>query len=206
MPDDGRLVERALHGELEAFEELVRRHERQVLALARRMLRNEADAEDVTQEAFASALDHLEKFRGETSFRSWLMTIVSHAALKVLRKKNSLPTVPLDEESLDGLPRPEFIADWREGPTSLLERKETMRHIQEALDELSENYRLVFLLRDVGELSIRETAGLLGLTENNVKVRLLRARLALREKLTRVFGDSTARIAPHAHGGTEETA
>lgn len=202
--DDAELVRRAKTGELAAFEELARRHEGAVYALARRILRHEQDAEDVTQQTFLSVLEHLDGFREEASFRTWLLRIATHAALKVLRKRRGLPTVSLDEilaPDPDGqsLPHPEYIADWRETPEQLAWRQETRQLIEEALDELDDKHRLVFLLRDVQGLSVRETAEVLGLSEVNVKVRLLRARLKLRERLTRVFGDPARRLEPHRH-------
>jgi RNA polymerase sigma-70 factor, ECF subfamily len=190
---DAELVRRAKAGELDAFEELTRRYERQVYSLAFRIVRQEQDAEDVTQEAFLSAMEHLAGFREEARFSTWLMRIATHAALKILRKRRGLDTVSLEastEPDPEGaIPHPEFIADWRQSPEELVHRNETRRLLDEALDRLDEKHRFVFLLRDVEGLSVRETAGALGLSEVNVKVRLLRARLQLREQLTRVFGD-----------------
>ena len=201
---DAELVRRAKHGDLNAFEELINRHERRVYSLARRILRHEHDAEDVTQQALLSAVEHLPEFREEASFSTWLMRIATHAALKVLRKRKGLPTVSLEEatepsEDDDAAPHPEFIADWRENPVTLAQRAETQRLLEEALDDVDEKYRMVFLLRDVEGLSVKETAEALGISEANVKVRLLRARLQLRERLTRAFGDEAKRLQPHAH-------
>jgi RNA polymerase sigma-70 factor (ECF subfamily) len=198
---DAELVRRAKAGELPAFEELVSRYERRVYSLAWRMLRNPHDAEEVTQQAFISALEHLADFREQSSFYTWLMRIASHAALKVIRKRKGLPTDSLDaatDPARNGenrIPHPEYIADWRDSPETLVGRNETRQLIEEALAQLDEKHRLVFLLRDVEGLSIRETAEATGLSEANVKVRLLRARLALRERLTRAFGDETRRAA-----------
>ena len=202
---DAELVRRAKAGELAAFEALANRYEQRVYALARRILRHPQDAEDVTQQAFLSALEHLDGFREEASFSTWLLRIATFAALKVIRKRNGLEVVSLDEATepspdRDSIPHPEYIADWRESPERLVSRNETRRLIDEALDELDEKHRVVFLLRDVEGLSVRETAEALGLSEVNVKVRLLRARLQLRERLTQAFGDPAKRLAPHAHG------
>jgi RNA polymerase sigma-70 factor (ECF subfamily) len=188
---DAELVRRAKAGELPAFEELVSRHERRVYSLAYRMLRNPHDAEDVTQQAFVSALEHLADFREESSFYTWLMRIASHAALKIIRKRKGLPTESLDDPAI---PHPEFIAEWKDSPAKLAQQNETAKLIEDALAELDEKHRLVFLLRDVEGLSVRETAEATGLTEANVKVRLLRARLQLRERLTRAFGDAARAI------------
>jgi len=203
-PSDVELVRRAKAGELEAFETLAGRYERKVYSIARRILRHEQDAEDVTQQTFLSALEHLDGFREEASFSTWLLRVATHAALKVIRKRNGLPTVSLEantepQEGYDSLPHPEYIADWRESPEELVGRNETTRLIDEALSDLDEKHRAVFLLRDVEGLSVKETADALGLSESNVKVRLLRARLQLRERLTREFGDPARRFDPHQH-------
>ena len=195
---DAELVRRAQAGALDAFETLTVRHEQRVFSLARRMLRQEQDAEDVTQQTFLSALENLKSFRGEASFATWLLRIATHAALKVIRKRKGLKTVSLEEategtDSMDSVPHPEFIADWRQSPEQLVQKREIQRLLDEALAKLDEKHRLVFLLRDVEGLSVRETAGALGLSEANTKVRLLRARLQLREHLTRALGDPDKR-------------
>jgi RNA polymerase sigma-70 factor (ECF subfamily) len=204
--DDSVLVRRAKAGELDAFETLVSRHERLVYTIARRLTGNDQDAEDVTQQAFIGAMEGLDTFRGEAGFGTWLRRIATHAALKILRKRRGLPTVSLDaatepREGYDTVPHPEYIADWRETPEQLLERRETARLIDDALERVDEKHRLVFLLRDVEGLSVKETAEALGLSEANVKVRLLRARLQLRERLTAAFGDPAKRLQPHRHDG-----
>ena len=173
---------------------LTNRYEQRVYGLAMRMLRQEQDAEDVTQQTFLSVLENLEGFRGEASFSTWVLRIASHAALKIIRKRKGLNTVSLEEatepsDDLNSIPHPEFIADWRQSPEHLVERNEVRRLLDDALTRLDEKHRLVFLLRDVEGLSVRETADALELSEGNVKVRLLRARLQLREDLTRVLGD-----------------
>jgi RNA polymerase sigma-70 factor (ECF subfamily) len=166
-------------------------------------LQNEQDAEDVTQQAFLSALEHLDSFREEASFKTWLVRIATHAALKLIRKRKGLETVSFEEATedsngLDSIPHPEYIADWRQSPEQLVERNETLQLLDEALAQLDEKHRLVFLLRDVEGMSVKETTDALGLTESNVKVRLLRARLQLREHLTRSLGDPRTRI-EHVH-------
>lgn len=205
---DTDLVRCAKAGDLDAFDALATRYEQRVYTLARRMLRNPDDAEDVTQETFLSALEHLEGFREEASFYTWLMSIASHAALKVIRKRQGLDTVSIEVAIGDGdegdfIPHPEYIADWTENPERLLEQKETRRLLEEAMAELGEKYRLVFLLRDVEGLSVRETAEALGISVANVKVILLRARLQLRERLTRAFGDEATQVRSSHHHGLE---
>jgi len=209
---DQELVIRAKNGDLSAFETLVSRYEQRVFNLAMRMLHNVHDAEDVTQQTFLNALEHLEEFRGDASFATWLYRIATNAALKNLRKKRGLPTVSLEEstelqEERDTIPHPEYLADWRQSPQELIQNNEVRALIQQALDELDEKHRLVFLLRDVEGLSVKETAQALGISEANVKVRLLRARLQLREKLTRTFGDPKTLVKPeHKHKNSESRA
>jgi RNA polymerase sigma-70 factor (ECF subfamily) len=201
---DSDLVRRAKAGELEAFEQLAARYEQKVYSLARRIVQQSEDAEDVTQQTFLSAVEHLDGFREEASFSTWLLRVATHAALKVIRKRRGLPMVSLEantepQEGYDTIPHPEYIADWRESPEQLVERHETGQLIDAALAELDEKHRVIFLLRDVEGLSVKETAEVLGLSEVNVKVRLLRARLQLRERLTVAFGDPARRREPHRH-------
>jgi len=196
---DAELVQAARQGEMAAFDELVTRHERRIYSLTFRILQNAHDAEDVTQQAFTSAIEHLPGFREESSFATWLNRIATFAALKVIRKRQGLHTMSLEEateprEDYDSVPHPEYIADWRESPARLVERNETRQLLDEALRQLDEKHRLVFLLRDVEGLSVAETAQALGLSESNVKMRLLRARLQLREQLTRKLGDPAKRL------------
>jgi RNA polymerase sigma-70 factor (ECF subfamily) len=205
-PPDLALVARAQAGELDAFEALANRYEQRVYALALRMLRHQQDAEDVTQQTFLSALENLGGFRGDASFATWLLRIATHAALKVIRKQKGLDTISLEEataepDGYDTIPHPEYIADWRHSPEQLVQKNEIQRLLDEALAKLDEKHRLVFLLRDVEGLSVKETAEALGLSEANTKVRLLRARLQLREQLTRTLGDPERRVVrgPHNH-------
>jgi RNA polymerase sigma-70 factor (ECF subfamily) len=193
------LVARAKAGELDAFEALTNHYEQRVYSLALRMLRQEQDAEDVTQQTFLSALENLAGFRGDASFATWLLRIATHAALKVIRKRKGLDTISLEaateeSDSYDTAPHPEYIADWRQSPEQLVQKHETQRLLDEALAKLDEKHRLVFLLRDVEGLSVKETAEALGLSEANTKVRLLRARLQLRELLTLTLGDPDRRV------------
>ena len=202
---DSELVGRAKAGELAAFEALTNRYEQRVYSLALRMLRQEQDAEDVTQQTFLSVVENLDGFRGEASFSTWLLRIAAHAALKVIRKRKGLDTVSLEEVTEGAndsgtIPHPEYIADWRQSPEELVHKKEIRRLLDEALSKLDEKHRLVFLLRDVEGLSVKETAEATGLSEANTKVRLLRARLQLRELLTRALGDPAQRaVRSHTH-------
>ena len=201
---DTKLVGRARAGELDAFEALTNRYEQRVYSLALRMLRHEQDAEDVTQQTFLSALEGLAGFRSDASFSTWLLRIATYAALKVIRKRKGLDTISLEEatepgDDYDTIPHPEYIADWRQSPEQLVHKNEIRRLLDDALVKLDEKHRMVFLLRDVEGLSVRETAEALGLSEANTKVRLLRARLQLREELTRSLGDPARQVTRQPH-------
>ena len=200
------LLRRARSGDLQAFEDLVDCYEDRVYRLARRITDNDHDAEDVTQQTFISALEHLDTFREEASFSTWVLRIATYGALKIIRKRKGLPTVSLDEavapdadDDYNRVTHPEFIADWKDSPEHLSQNNETRRLIDEALAELYDKHRAVFLLRDGEGFSVKETADALGISEANVKVRLLRARLQLRERLTRVLGDPSRRLPSHDH-------
>lgn len=198
------LVRRARAGDFGAFEELVGRYERHVYTLARRIVGVEADAEEVVQETFLSLVEHLADFAGQSAFKTWLVRIATNHALKVLRRRRTHPEVSLDgpagaEDDAGPLPHPEFIAPWRDDPADLAQDHETRRLLDQAVGELDEKYRVVFVLRDVEGLSTEETANAVGISEANVKVRLLRARLMLRERLTRVLGDQGRRVEGHRH-------
>ena len=161
----------------------------------------------ITQQTFLSALENLSGFRGEASFSTWLLRIATHAALKIIRKRKGLDTVSLEEtteatDNPDVVQHPEYIADWRQSPEELVHNNEIRRLLDEALSHLEEKHRMVFLLRDVEGLSVKETAEALVLSEANTKVRLLRARLQLRELLTRTLGDPARQVVrahDHAH-------
>jgi RNA polymerase sigma-70 factor, ECF subfamily len=181
----------------------VAKYERQIFGVARRIVGQHQDAEEVTQQTFLSVLEHLGEFREESQFRTWLLRIATNHALGLLRKRSVREAYSLDkidsEDSYEGIPRPEFIATWNETPDQLAMRQETKTSIEDALASLNEKYRVVFVLRDIEELSTQETANILGITPEAVKVRLLRARLMLRERLTRLFGNESSKVAAHDH-------
>lgn len=202
--EDLSLVHLAQQGNLPAFESLVAKYERRLYLLAYRVLGQAEDAEEVVQETFLSVIEHLEGFREESSFATWLIRIATNHALAILRKRKVRASHPLGDATADDdsepVPHPRFIAQWRETPDLIAARRETRQLLDRALAELDEKYRVVFVLRDVEGLSTTETAQALGLSESNVKVRLLRARLMLRERLTRLFGDETTAVEPdHSH-------
>jgi RNA polymerase sigma-70 factor (ECF subfamily) len=201
--EDRDLIQSARRGDFSAFEALVAKYERRLFSLAFRIVGRRHDAEEVVQQTFLSVVEHLEEFREESTFYTWVTRIATNHALALLRRNKVRSTLPLRDdrssESYGDLPHPEYIAQWRETPEDIAARRETQALLNEALDELDEKYRVVFVLRDVEGLSTNETAEALGITPSNVKVRLLRARLMLREKLTRVFGDESTRVVPDHH-------
>ena len=198
---DNELVKQAQVGDYQAFESLVSRHERPLYAAAWHLTHNHHDAQDVVQNAFLAAMEHLSSFRQDASFSTWVTRIAVNFALKLLRARRQHPSVAMDAADGDGgaVPIPQYIADWRSDPARAVQRRELRAILDDAVLRLPEGQRLVFVLRDVQGLSVRETAQVLQLTENNVKVRLLRARLALRELLTKRFGDPATRQQPHEH-------
>src|SRR5271167_1378091 len=178
------LIRRIRQGEHELFYELIRPYERRVYAAALAILRNEADAEDAAQEAMLKAFKHIGQFRGESRFSTWLIQITVNEARMRRRKEHAEIMEPIaDREDQEGNYTPRDFADWREIPSETLERNEVRQKLAEALAELGQIYREVFVLRDMQHLSIEETAKALGISSASVKTRLLRARLMLRDLL-----------------------
>jgi RNA polymerase sigma-70 factor (ECF subfamily) len=198
VESDRDLVAKAKSGDFAAFEQLVSRYERRVFRAAARIVGRREDAEDVVQDTFTSVIEHLAGFREESGFYTWLMRIAVNHALKRLRKRRRWLNVsdgsPQAEETYGEIPHPEFIAPWRDNPALVAERHEVQKLLGEALIELDEKYRTVFVLRDMEERTTAEVAEILGISESNVKVRLLRARLQLRERITRTLGDESRRL------------
>jgi RNA polymerase sigma-70 factor (ECF subfamily) len=186
--DESALVQRAKRGETEAYSELVRKYENKVFRLAKNITQNDEDAEDVLQDAFVKAYEHLDDFHEQSKFYTWLVRIAVNEALMRLRKRKTDRTVPLDEPVDTGEETVvREIAVWEDNPEEKYGTTEIRRILDEAIQSLKPAFRTVFQLRDIEELSTEETAQLLGLSIPAVKSRLLRARLQLREKLTRAF-------------------
>ncbi len=186
--DEPALLARAKAGDAAAFSELVKQYDRRIFRMAKQITQNDEDAEDVLQETFLKAYSHLADFQGNSKFYTWLVRIAVNEALMKLRRRRSDRTVPLDEPvdtGEDELVRE--IAVWEENPEQKYSREELGQLLDEAVESLKPAYRTVFVLRDIEELSIEETAEALNLSISAVKSRLLRARLQLREKLTRLF-------------------
>lgn len=179
------LLNRAQRGDVDAFSQLIRPLERAVYLSAFSLLRNEADAEEVSQEAVLKAFRSISRFRGEAKFSTWLIQIAINEAKMKLRKdrRHLYESIEEGQVSEDGDYIPRDFADWREIPSETLERKELRDALSDALHALPEKYRTVVMLRDIQHLSIVETAQVLGISEANVKTRLSRARLQMRDAL-----------------------
>jgi len=186
--DELALVDAARAGDAAAFSELVEKYERKIYRLAKHITQNDEDAEDVLQESFLKAYTHLDSFHGDSKFYTWLVRIAVNEALMKLRKRKSDKTVSLDEPQDTGedLVARE-IAVWDDDPEKKFSRDELGEILDEAVQSLKPSFRTVFVLRDIEELSTVDTAVTLGISVPAVKSRLLRARLQLREKLTRYF-------------------
>jgi RNA polymerase sigma-70 factor, ECF subfamily len=189
---DKDLVSRAAGGDAAAFTELVTRHQDHLYALAARLLRDPNEAEEVVQEVFLTALEKLSTFRGDAAFGTWLHRVAANAALMRLRKRRRAPDGLLEEPVEELLPR--FDAqgnlvlrgpahDWSKQADDQLSDRQIRKAVEDAVQNLPDDYRIVFLLRDVEELSSETMAELLGISVAAVKSRLHRARLALRERL-----------------------
>jgi RNA polymerase sigma-70 factor, ECF subfamily len=182
-------LERVRGGDSEAFHDLVRPHERAIYITAYSILHDPTEAEDAAQETVLKAFRNLNQFRGEARFGTWLVTIAINEARMRLRSRQRARLESLDAPASDD---PDYvpvqIRDWREIPSQALERRELREALTRALAALGDKYREVLVLRDVQMLSVAETAAILGITTGNVKVRLLRARLQMRDRLVTELG------------------
>ena len=178
-------IRRILAGEKHLFHQLIRPCERAIYFLLHSLLHNEAEAEDAAQETAIKVYRNLHLFRGDSQFRTWVLSIARNEGLGRLRR-----TANRREESLDALTdgdagdfTPAILTSWREIPAEALERQELARLLRQSIDGLPEIYRNVVLLRDIQEMDVRETAAALGVTEGAVKVRLHRGRALLQRAL-----------------------
>jgi RNA polymerase sigma-70 factor (ECF subfamily) len=188
VKEELELVARARQGDTAAFSTLLRRYEGKIFRLAMNITQNREDAEDVLQEAFLKAYEHLDQFQGNSKFYTWIVRIAVNQALMKLRKRKSDRAVSLDEQidtGEDTVVRE--IAAWDPDPEQQYSQEELHKILNEAVLDLAPIYRTVFTLRDIDGLSTEETAEALDLSVPAVKSRLLRARLQLRDKLTRFF-------------------
>jgi RNA polymerase sigma-70 factor, ECF subfamily len=185
---DLALVHASQNGDMAAFEELVRRYDRKLLRIAQNVMHHWEDAEDAVQEAFLSAFQHLRDFRGDSQFSTWIFRITVNRCLMKLRQRQTRKEVSHDngfqseEQSL-----PFDIADWAANPEQCYRANEFREILRKNLGGLPAGLRLVFVLRDVEGVSLEETAQVLRLTVGTVKTRSRRARLLLRERLSKFF-------------------
>jgi len=184
---DEELVQKAQQDDERAFGKLVERYETKVYSLAMKMLRNPEDAEDVLQDTFLRAYRGIKSFQGNSTFSTWIYRITANSALMRLRKKK-LPTVSIDDAGERETPI--NIADWSPGPVEQLLTQETQKAMDEAIEALPPEFKQVFILRDVEELSNSEVAEILDLSVAAVKSRLHRARLKVRNRLSLYFSDT----------------
>ena len=186
--DETALVALARQGDTQAFNELVEHYQRKIFRLAQNITQNREDAEDVLQETFLKAYEHLPEFEGHSKFYTWIVRIAVNEALMKLRKRKWDKTVWLDEPATvgeDSVARE--IAVWEDNPEQRYSKEEMHDILEKAVNGLAPPYRTVFVLRDMDGLSTEDTASALDLTVPAVKSRLLRARLQLRDKLTAFF-------------------
>jgi RNA polymerase sigma-70 factor, ECF subfamily len=185
---DIALVERAKAGDSAAFEQLVRQYDRQIYRTALHITQNREDAEDITQDVFFKAFQKLEQFQGNSKFSTWLVRIAVNESLMRLRRRKTSKTVSMDQdvETEEGA-IPRDFAEWRPNPEQIFSQSELGDILRKTIAGLPPGFRTVFTLRDIENLSTEETAEALGLSVPAVKSRLLRARLQLRERLSRYF-------------------
>ena len=195
---DHDLVQGALANDPEAFRTIMRRHNQRLFRIARAVVRNDSVAEDVVQEAYLRAFEHLETFRGDASLTTWLHRVVLNEALGRLRKSSTRREVPLVTEpaSADIVPFPNAAS--LEDPERALAQRQILRLVEEATDALPEAFRLVFTARVIEAMSVEETAALLGIKPETVRSRLHRARQLLRRHIDRKIGPVLMNAFPFA--------
>jgi RNA polymerase sigma-70 factor, ECF subfamily len=187
--NDLDLVHASKDGDVGAFEELVKRYDRKLFRIAQSVTHNVEDSQDAVQEALLKAFQHLDQFREESQFSTWLIRITVNQSLMKLRKNRAIREVSLDEDlQPDGDPLPMEVADWAPNPEQLYWASELRLILVKALSDLELISRTVFVLRDIEGLSTDQTADVLNLSLTAVKARLWRSRLQLREHLNRYFG------------------
>ena len=186
--DESDLIARARQGDGQAFTLLVNRYERKIFRLAKHITHNVEDAEDVLQDTFLKAYEHLDGFQEQSKLYTWLVRIAVNESLMKLRKRRTGKLLSLDEDIDTGEEKvAREIAVWDDNPEQRYSREEMQSILRQAIDGLAPIFRTVFVLRDVDELSTEEAAEALGISVPAVKSRLLRARLQLRDKLTKFF-------------------
>ena len=204
--DEAALVAEVRSGNTTCFETLMRRYERKIYRLGKNITKNDSDAEEVTQEAFFKAFEHIEDFKGESRFYTWLVRITVNQALMNVRKRRPNQFSLDDPIATEELSIPREIEDWGPTPEAMYSQNELAEILSRTIAELNPPLGVVFQLRDVENLSTDETANLLRISVPAVKSRLLRARLALREKLNRFLrnGVQCPTALPFSASGTRD--
>jgi len=198
------LVRAAKRGDVGAFEQLVQRYTGLVFRVALHISRYHEDAEEIAQETFLRAFRHLDSFEERARFSTWLTRIAVNAALVKMRGLHPAETVAIGEGPGEDEVVAQQIADWRPNPEQLYSRLELSSMLRRALESLPNGYSAVFWLRDVEGFSIAETAEMLGISEPAVKTRLLRARLQLRDHLSRHFRSDGNTTCPQTSSASSE--
>ncbi|MEJ2511063.1 MAG: sigma-70 family RNA polymerase sigma factor [Anaerolineales bacterium] len=170
-----------------AFQQLFSAYSDKIYRLAVSILENEDDAEDIVQEVFTRFFENLDRFEGRSKIGTWLYRVAYNASIDRLRKYRSRPVAELDISFEDEIPLPDELSDWSESAETVFDQQEIRQKLEDAIQSLPETLRVVFLLRDVEELSTLDTANILEITPGAVKVRLHRARLLLRDTLSGIF-------------------
>ena len=187
--DDLALVHASKKGDVTAFGELVKRYDRKLLRIAQNVIQNQEDAEDAVQEAFLKAYRKLDQFQEQAKFSTWLVRITLNESFMKLRKQRGTMECSIDDNQADsiGARLPVEVPDWTAGPEELFSQSELREILIKCLGKLSPALKAVFVLRDMEEYSLTETAQILDLTPTAVKTRASRARLQLREELSKYF-------------------
>jgi RNA polymerase sigma-70 factor, ECF subfamily len=199
--DDGALVERARNRDGAAVRLIMQRHNRRLYRVARSVLNDEDEAEDVVQETYVRAFTHLDGFRGEAQLSTWLTRIALNEALGRLRRRRiTVGLKDIDAINDQGEARVIYLPSARQDsdPEAAAARTEVRRLLEQAVDQLPEHFRVVFMLRDIEEMSVEETASHLGLRTETVKTRLHRARRLLRQSLDRTLSSAVSDVFPCA--------
>jgi len=185
--DEKKLIEKAKEGNKAALAQLVQKYSDRIYNLALRILRNHEDAEDILQETFLTVIEKLHTFDGRSSFFTWIYRIATNASLMKLRKKKVVFQQLNDNPDFQDSVESRVFIDWSQDPSITIYDQEVKKKIDEAINKLPDIYRSVFILRDIEGLSIKETSDIMSITEENVKIRLRRARQFLRDYLSDYF-------------------
>jgi len=185
--DEIKLIERAKKGDRLAISELVNKYSERIYNLALRILRNHEDAEDILQETFLTVIEKLDQFDGRSQFFTWIYRIATNASLMKLRKKKVIFHKMDDSDDFQDSIESRVFVDWTQDASFDIYDQELKKKIDKAINNLSDIYRSVFVLRDIEGLSIKETSEILSITQENVKIRLRRARQFLRDYLSDYF-------------------